>query len=638
VNTKSVVWLRAVLPIFTLIFAVAAHAQPYITPFQPPGWSDKIVVTTNPNSTTDTPAIYTTNEVYVDWAVLNSGNANANTTFDVDLYTNSVYVTTWTVGSLRANSYEYVATPGFDAGTFPAGVNTVEIVADSTDEYEYPPSTYTKTFVVYAPILPSLSAPVLISPANGSLNQITSPVFTWSSVSNAASYEIIVATNAADLPASSNTNATSGGPSVIVDANVTGTTYTPVNPLDPGTKYYWQVNARVASVGGPWSSVWNFTTANPPAGLTILPVFDSTITSDPEAATIESTIRAACAVYQRDFSDPITVSITFKEMNSGLGESSWSYYTFSYTAYRTALAASATTADDSTSLAHLPVQTGNPVNGNTVINVKTASAWDLGLNSGTSGENVGTIFLYTGIMNLSDAQTDPGKYSLFSTCCHEMDEVLATGSALDQVFNGGDTPTGSIFPEDLFRYDSSGNRSYTTSGSATSWFSIDGTTDLAQFNQVSSGDYGDWYSYNGGQIPEVQDAFATAGASPNLGVELRVLDVLGYHRVIQEPVPNFTSVKRSGNNINLVWTAISGGSYQVLDSTNLTSSVWSNLGGSITASNSTASYTDTIGPSQRRFYRVEILSGASPSFQPNHVGPVTPPTGWGTSVFNPSRP
>jgi hypothetical protein len=634
-NKKPVIWLRAVLPISTLIFAVAAHAQPYITPYKPSGWSDKIIVTTNPNSTTDTSPLYTTNEVYVAWSVINSGNADADTTFDVDLYTNSVYVTTWTVDSLPEGYYEYIADPGFDVGHFPAGVNTVEIVADSTDVYENPPSTYTKTFTVFAPVLPSLSAPVLISPANGSVNQFTTPVFTWSSVSNAASFEIFVATNAADLPASSNTNATSGGPSVIVDANVNGTTYTPVNPLDPGTKYFWEVNARIANVGGPWSATWNYTTANPPAGLTILPVFDSTITSDPQATTIESTIRAACAVYQRDFSDPITVSITFKEMNSGLGESSWSYYTFSYSSFRSALAAAATTADDSTALAHIPVQTDNPVNGSGYINVKTANAWDLGLNSGTSGENVGTVLLYTAIMNLSDAQNNPDNYSLYSTVCHEIDEVLATGSALDEVNNGSIAPTGPVLPEDLFRYDSSGNRNYTTSGSDTSWFSIDGTTDLAQFNQVSSGDYGDWYSYNGGQIPEVQDAFATPGASPNLGVELRVLDVLGYHRVIQEPVPNFTSVKRSGNNINLVWTAISGGSYQVLDSTNLTSSVWSDLGGTITASNTTASYTDTIGPSQRRFYRVEILSGVSPSIVPNASGVVTQPTGWGTNVFNP---
>ncbi|HTV62743.1 MAG TPA: NF038122 family metalloprotease [Verrucomicrobiae bacterium] len=634
VDARLVPRLRGVLPIFILFFAAAAGAQPYITPYQPDGWADKVVVTTNPNSTADTSTLYTTNVIYVDWAVINSGNATANTTCYVDLYTNSVYVESWAVESLPPGGYEYVADPGFEAGEFPAGTNTIELVADATDVYETPPSTYTKTFTVLAPALPSLSAPVLISPANGSTNQSTSAVFTWSAVSNAASYEIIVATNAADLPA--NTTATSGGASVAIAAGVTNaTTYTPVNPLDPGTTYYWEVNARYLSEGGPWSSTWRYTTANPPPGLTILPVWDSTITSDPQATTIENTIRAAIAVYQSDFSDPMTVSITFEEMSGGLGESSWSYNTYSYSAYRAALVAAATTPDDSTALAHLPIQTDNPVNNNASVNVKTALAWAVGLNSGTSGENVGTVLLQTSIMNLSDAQTDPSKYSLFSTACHEIDEVLATGSALDEVYRGEIAATGPVFPEDLFRYDPLGDRSYTTNITATSYFSLDGTNDLAQFNQVGSGDFGDWYSYYGGVVPQVQDAFATPGASPNPGVELRALDVLGYHLVTQEPAPNFVSATRSGNTIVLVWTAVSGNSYQLLYSTNLALSVWNNLGGSLTASNSTASYTDSIGPSQQRFYRVELLPSSGESVRFNRSQVVTPPTGWGTNVFRP---
>ncbi len=634
-NTKPIFRPQTVLVFFILVFALAAHAQPYITPYQPLGWSDKVVVTTNPNSTTDTSTIYSTNTLYVDWAVANYTNFNATTTIYVDLYTNSVFMTSWPINSMSAYSYVAVHNPGVNIGELAAGTNTVELVADATEVYDNPPNTYTKTFVVLAPVLPSLSASTLLTPVNGSTNQSTSPIFNWSAVSNAAWYEIIVATNAADLP--SNTNATSGGASVIINAGVTNSTaYTPVNPLDSGTTYYWEVNARFATEGGPWSTTWSFTTANPPPGLTIIPVFDSTITSDPQAATIEATIEAALAVYQNDFSDPITISITFKEMNSGLGESSWSYTTYSYSAYRSALVAAATTADDATALATLPIQTGNPVNANANIEVKTAQAWALGLNSGTSGENVGTVLLYTGIMNLSDAQTDPNKYSLYSTVCHEVDEVLATGSALDQVFHGGDTASGPILPEDLFRYDYSGNRSYTTNANATSYFSINGTNDLAQFNQVNTGDFGDWYSYNGGITPEVQDAYATPDASPNLGVELRVIDVVGYHRVIAAVLPRFTSEIRSGNTLTLAWTTVAGDSYQLLYSTNLLSSAWSNLGSSILATNSTASYADTMGPGKQRFYRVQLLSPSSPNFALSHPQMVTPPTGWGTNVFNPS--
>jgi hypothetical protein len=636
VNTKSFNWLQAILAISVFISAVAARAQT-ITPYQPSGWSDKVVVTTTSGSTTDTSPLFTTNDLYVDWAIANTTGTPANSTFYVDLYTNSVFVKRWTYASLPSLTFTDIK--GFHLGHLPVGVNTIELVPDATEVYENPPNTYTKTITIFAATLPSLSIPVLSGPSNGSTGQPITPVFSWSAVSNAASYEIIVATNAADLP--TDTNATSGGVSVVINANTTNTTYTPLNPLVPGTKYYWEVNARVANVGGPWSATGNYTSANSPAGLTILPVFDSSITSDPQAVAIESTIRAACAVYQSAFSDPITVSITFQEMGSGLGQSSWEYYTFSYTQFRAALVSKATTPDDFTALAHLPVQTGNPLNNNSTINVKTAQAYDLGL---ISGENVGTISLYTGIMNLTDTQSNPNNYSLFSTACHEIDEVLGTGSALDEVAQGHNTTTGPIFGEDLFRYDSSGNRNYTTSSSDTSYFSIDGTTDLAQFNQFSGGDFGDWYSYQVTVVPEVQDAFATPGVSPNPAVELRALDVLGYHYVVQAPTPNFVSVKRSGSTIKLVWGAAATRSYQVLYSTSLTSPVWNDLGSSITATSSTATNTDTIG-GQERFYKVELLatSGNAPSVNtPNIKMPqsqvVIPPTGWGTNVFHPRQP
>src|ERR1700679_268029 len=136
VNMKLIPWV--VRAFFVLVFAIAAQAQPYITPYQPGGWSDKVVITTNPNSTTDTSPLYTTNEIYVDWSVINSGNAQATTAFDVDLYTNSVYLTSWSFGGLPQGSYGYVADPGFDVGRFPAGTNTVEIVADPTDVYDNP--------------------------------------------------------------------------------------------------------------------------------------------------------------------------------------------------------------------------------------------------------------------------------------------------------------------------------------------------------------------------------------------------------------------------------------------------------------------------------------------------------------------
>jgi hypothetical protein len=88
--------------------------------------------------------------------------------------------------------------------------------------------------------------------------------------------------------------------------------------------------------------------------------------------------------------------------------------------------------------------------------------------------------------------------------------------------------------QDLFRYDNAGSRSFDTSGGVRSFFSIDGTTLLAEFNQNGAADYGD--SKTGAAPPQVQDAFATIGAHPVLGLEFRSLDVIGYNLTVT-PVP-----------------------------------------------------------------------------------------------------
>ena len=296
-----------------------------------------------------------------------------------------------------------------------------------------------------------------------------------------------------------------------------------------------------------------------PGGLRIIPTFGPSITGDSQGATIQATINAAIAFYQANFSDPITVTITFQEMGSGLGLSSTYYSTFSYSSYRAALVSHATTADDSTALAHLPNSASNPVNGNSSINLSLPEARALGYSgvNPPSGQTDGTISLNTSIMNLALTDNNPSKYSLYATVCHEMDEVLGMASALNGLNNGDPAPTGPIRAEDLFRYDAAGNRSFTTALAAVDYFSIDGTTDLVRFNQHQGGDFQDWDSFSGAAIPRVQDAYATAGAQPVPNVELRVLDVIGYTRVIS-PSP-FLSVFRSGNNVVLSWaTSFSG--------------------------------------------------------------------------------
>jgi hypothetical protein len=269
------------------------------------------------------------------------------------------------------------------------------------------------------------------------------------------------------------------------------------------------------------------------ANMVITPTFDSNITSDPNSAAIEGAINSAIAVYEADFSDPINVHIAFQE-GGGLGASSTSFDNLSYATYRTELIADAKTADDVTAIATLPTlaqyNTLFPSAGGN-INVKTANLRAVGINANVSMD--GTITLNTSLTTPGSAGTS-GTYFLQVVAEHEIDEVLGLGSSLPDIQFGAPSP------EDLFRYDSTGARSFTTTATANAFFSIDGTTDLAQFdNQNDGGDFGDWQSnpLPFGVQPKVQDAFATPGADPALSVELRALDVIGYDRVIPPPVP-----------------------------------------------------------------------------------------------------
>jgi hypothetical protein len=435
---------------------------------------------------------------------------------------------------------------------------------------------------------------------------MTVPWFSWSGVNNAQGYRVLVATNAADLPSS--TTATNGGASVVIDAVSPVNTFSPTVQLNPSTTYYWEVHAISASEDGTWSAVQSFTTEAIPNGLTIIPSFDSTITNDPNAATMEATINAAIAVYRQNFSDAITVYVTFKEMTNGLGASQSSYVTESYSSYRTALVSHATTADDHAALAGLPTTSSNPVNGNASVHVHYPLARALGFGgaNSSSGNPDGTVLLNTSIMNLSSFQTDPSKYSMFSTVCHELDEVLALDSALNGLTNGQATPTGPVFPEDLFRYDQNGNRSLTTSVSAESFFSFDSTNDLAEFNQFDGGDFGDWYSYDTVPVPQVQDAFLYPGVNPVLGVELEVLDAIGFTRVIVvTPVaPQISGENvRAGKSIfSLAGTA--GTAYIVQGSTNLIA--WVPLSTNTIPAGGSMLITNVIGTIPIRFYRAEL--------------------------------
>ena len=150
----------------------------------------------------------------------------------------------------------------------------------------------------------------------------------------------MVATNAADLPTES--SATNGAASVILDDVSTGASYTPAPiPFNTSMTYYWEVRGTNTGQNGIWSTTTTFTTGTLTGGLTIIPTFGSTITTNPQASLIEHTIKSAIVVYQMKFSDPITATITYQMTNTGLGHSLWYFDTETYSSYLAALTAHA---------------------------------------------------------------------------------------------------------------------------------------------------------------------------------------------------------------------------------------------------------------------------------------------------------
>ena len=313
---------------------------------------------------------------------------------------------------------------------------------------------------------------------------------------------------------------------------------TPVSPSTALNRYN-----KYAGLGSPIANKLISYLASYSPHLTINATFGSSITGSSSAAsTIEGDINSAISFYEQDLSNPITVNIYFNlgtDMGNTIASTVASYQSVSYSTYTQALLANATYNPSNVveQTAYDNLQYGNDANGAASIIATSANLRALGrpvagdlTSTGSQGGTYDGVIL----LNADDLAGfgQSGTYSANAEIQHEVDEVLGIGgqgSTLGPVHVG----SGSYGPMDLFRYSAERTPSFTHSGTASSYFSIDGgNTPIVSFNQQSGGDYGDWGSNT--KI-YVQDAFGTPGANPTVSLtspEGIALQAIGYDAVV----------------------------------------------------------------------------------------------------------
>jgi hypothetical protein len=135
---------------YTKTITVVSPVQPNLTPFQPTGWSDKIVVSNTPGTGVDSNPLRTTDTLYVDWAAINNGTAATVGVFHTKLFVDGVERASWFSNPpLNVNFFSFVQ--DFSIGSLSAGTHTIRIVTDATgliSEGNELDNEYTRTITV----------------------------------------------------------------------------------------------------------------------------------------------------------------------------------------------------------------------------------------------------------------------------------------------------------------------------------------------------------------------------------------------------------------------------------------------------------------------------------------------------------
>jgi len=138
--------------IYTRYFTIMARtvSKPDLEPYKTGDWDDKIVLSSTTGSTITSSTIYDDQTIYVDFACVNSGDADAGA-FKYGFYIDGALNKYVSLTSLNAGYYSYVLDA--DIGTLSAGTHTFEIRVDfegTVSESNESNNVYTRYFTIQA--------------------------------------------------------------------------------------------------------------------------------------------------------------------------------------------------------------------------------------------------------------------------------------------------------------------------------------------------------------------------------------------------------------------------------------------------------------------------------------------------------
>jgi hypothetical protein len=145
-------------------------SQPNLRPYKPSAWDDIIVVSNVTGTNTDVSTLYSDEDLYVYWAILNDSKDTITTKFYTALYIDGVEHDRWySDPPMEPNVYGYIEDE--DIGKLSAGSHTIKITADVTSvvaESDETDNSYSKSITV---VLRNPNPQIRVTPLSLTINQ-----------------------------------------------------------------------------------------------------------------------------------------------------------------------------------------------------------------------------------------------------------------------------------------------------------------------------------------------------------------------------------------------------------------------------------------------------------------------------------